>query len=199
MEDPSAGPRNEGHPRHSITGAGPPRDWCYTSRVCFLLLDFLACLWVSDNFSTQRQLHSSRPPLSDVPAIYFVAPTLANIRRIAQDLQKDLYESFHINFSEPLPRSLLEELAGVVAKDGTNELVNQVSPQRKRFGRTTSNSFVVTGRGSVPFLHRAVGVVVFPLTATANSDVAHVWPTRTVRTALLLRHLELTLFRRRPN
>lgn len=29
------------------------------------------------------QLHSPRPPLSDVPAIYFVSPTLANIQRIA--------------------------------------------------------------------------------------------------------------------
>ncbi len=77
-----------------------------------------------------RQLHSSRPPLSDVPAIYFVAPNLANIRRIAEDLGKGLYESFHLNFSEPLPRSLLEELAAVVAKDGSNELVEQVSKQR---------------------------------------------------------------------
>jgi Sec1 family len=134
-----------------------------------------------------------------VPAIYFVAPTLANIRRIAQDLQRDLYESFHLNFSEPLPRSLLEELAAVVAKDGTNELVDQVSSQRKRFGREEqSNSFVVTGRGSVPFLHRAVGVVIFPLTATANSHVthvAHVGPIRTVPTALLVLHLELTFIR----
>jgi hypothetical protein len=130
MEDPSAGPRNEGHPRYSITGAGPPGDWCYASRVCFLsfLTSWLVfgLVTISD---TQRQLHSSRPPLSDVPAIYFVAPTLANIRRIAQDLQKDLYETFHLNFSEPLPRSLLEELAAVVAKDGTNELVDQVSSQ----------------------------------------------------------------------
>ena len=30
------------------------------------------------------QLHSSRPPLPDVPAVYFVSPTLANIRRIAE-------------------------------------------------------------------------------------------------------------------
>ncbi|BEI84853.1 hypothetical protein CcaverHIS002_0502540 [Cutaneotrichosporon cavernicola] len=32
------------------------------------------------------QLHAQRPPLSDVPAVYFVSPTLANIRRIAEDL-----------------------------------------------------------------------------------------------------------------
>lgn len=73
-----------------------------------------------------RQLHSSRPPLSDVPAIYFVSPTITNVRRIAEDLEKALYESYHLNFSEPLPRALLEELAAAVAKDGTNEYVEQV-------------------------------------------------------------------------
>jgi hypothetical protein len=62
-----------------------------------------------------------------------------------------------------------------------------------------SNSFVVTGRGSVPFLHCTVGVVIFPLTAATNSHVAHVGPIGTAPTALLLLHLELTLFRRRSN
>lgn len=67
-----------------------------------------------------------RPPLPDVPAVYFVAPTLANIRRISEDLDKCLYESFHLNFVEPLPRALLEELAASVAASGTGELVEQV-------------------------------------------------------------------------
>ncbi|PPQ90944.1 hypothetical protein CVT25_008255 [Psilocybe cyanescens] len=79
------------------------------------------------------QLHSLRPPLPDVPAVYFVSPTLANIRRIAQDLQKSLYESFHLNFVEPLPRALLEELAASVAQDGTGELVEQVVDQYLSF------------------------------------------------------------------
>lgn len=73
-------------------------------------------------------MHSIRPPLPDVPAVYFVSPTLANVRRIAEDLEKSLYEAFHINFSEPLPRTLLEELAALVARDGTGELVSQVRP-----------------------------------------------------------------------
>lgn len=72
------------------------------------------------------QLHSQRPPLPDVPAIYFVVPTLANIRRISEDLDKCLYESFHLNFAEPLPRALLEELAASVATSSTGELVEQV-------------------------------------------------------------------------
>ncbi|KAI9455919.1 SLY1 protein [Lactarius psammicola] len=56
------------------------------------------------------------------PAIYFVAPTIANIRKIAEDLEK-----------EPLPRALLEELAAAVAKDGTNEFVEEVVDQYLSF------------------------------------------------------------------
>ncbi|TFY67325.1 hypothetical protein EVJ58_g1704 [Rhodofomes roseus] len=79
------------------------------------------------------QLHSNRPPLPDVPAVYFVSPTLPNIRRIAQDLEKGLYESFHLSFVEPLPRALLEELAAAVARDGTGESVEQVLDQYLSF------------------------------------------------------------------
>ncbi|KAJ6455770.1 Sly1 vesicle trafficking sec1-like protein [Mycena sanguinolenta] len=79
------------------------------------------------------QLHSPRPPLPDVPAVYFVSPTLANIRRIAEDLDKSLYEAFHLNFSEPLPRALLEEFAAAVARDGTGDLVEQVLDQYLSF------------------------------------------------------------------
>lgn len=140
------------------------RSWCWTKKRRTSSLRFCGCrisarlgLRFTCMFSLsrlsfglvtafgKRQLHSSRPPLSDVPAIYFVAPTLANVRRIAQDLQKDIYESFHLNFSEPLPRSLLEELAAAVAKDGTNELVEQVNSHRA-FLEAQANRFVVTGR-----------------------------------------------------
>ncbi|KAL5519006.1 SLY1 [Sanghuangporus vaninii] len=79
------------------------------------------------------QLHSTRPALPDVPAVYFVSPTLPNVRRIAEDLENNLYESFHLNFVEPLPRALLEELAAAVAKDGTNDLVEQVLDQYLSF------------------------------------------------------------------
>lgn len=82
----------------------------------YLLLSYLRC----------RQLHSARPPLPDVPAVYFISPTLANVKRVAEDLQKGLYESFHLNFIEPLPRALLEELAASVARDDTGELIQQV-------------------------------------------------------------------------
>ncbi|KAL0580836.1 Vesicle trafficking between the ER and Golgi [Marasmius crinis-equi] len=79
------------------------------------------------------QLHSTRPPLPDVPAVYFVSPTLANVRRIAEDLRKNLYESYHLNFVEPLPRHLLEELAASIAQDGTEEYIEQVIDQYLSF------------------------------------------------------------------
>jgi len=64
--------------------------------------------------------------LPDVPAVYFVAPTPDNVRRIAEDLEKLLYQSYHLNFVEPLSRALLEELAASVAAAGTGELIEQV-------------------------------------------------------------------------
>ena len=74
-----------------------------------------------------RQLHSSRPIMPDVPAIYFVAPTMENIDRIAEDLRAGLYERFYLSFVEPISRALLEELATRVASDGTGDLVTKVS------------------------------------------------------------------------
>ena len=113
------------------------------------------------------QLHSLRPPLPDVPAIYFVSPTLSNIRRIAEDLQKGLYESYHLNFVEPLPRALLEELASSVAQDGTSDLVEQV-----RIHLVLSFCFLLMhllGCRPIPFFHRTFVFFVF-FTSTSFSS-----------------------------
>ncbi|WWD21359.1 hypothetical protein CI109_105843 [Kwoniella shandongensis] len=79
------------------------------------------------------QLHSNRPPLADVPAVYFVSPTLTNIRRIAEDLNPPLYSSYHLSFTSSLPRSLLEELASLIlANDptgSTGQLISSVHDQ----------------------------------------------------------------------
>jgi hypothetical protein len=88
-----------------------------------------------------RQLHSTRPALSDVPAIYFVSPSLPNIRRIAEDLNAGIYEAYHISFIEPLPRTLLEEFASLVARDGTGDNVEQVLDQYLSFVCPSSQLF----------------------------------------------------------
>ena len=132
-------------------------------------------LWFSLHHS---QLHSMRPPLPDVPAVYFVAPTLANIRRISEDLDKCLYESFHLNFVEPLPRALLEELAASVATSGTGELVEQVGLLAFRWVKFHSNWFYVSGRRSVSIVHCTITIIVFLATTTVVSSL----PSRPIST-----------------
>ncbi|GAA5836887.1 hypothetical protein JCM11251_005814 [Rhodosporidiobolus azoricus] len=87
------------------------------------------------------QLHSDRPSLPDVPAIYFVSPTSANIQRIAADLRKGLYASTYVNFTSALSRGLLEEFAETVAKDGTVEGVEQVYDQHLDYLVLSSSLF----------------------------------------------------------
>ncbi|EIW86931.1 Sec1-like protein [Coniophora puteana RWD-64-598 SS2] len=111
------------------------------------------------------QLHSLRPPLTDVPAIYFVAPTLANVRRIAEDLEKGLYESYHLNFVEPLSRALLEELAASSAKDGTGELVEQVLDQYLSFISPSSSLFSLCSPLPQPSLAPQAGPPLAPPTS----------------------------------
>ncbi|RHY30492.1 hypothetical protein DYB32_004277 [Aphanomyces invadans] len=56
-------------------------------------------------------LDSDREEIPDVPAIYFVQPTTANLQRIIQDCTKELYSSMHLNFVSPIPRDKLEAFA----------------------------------------------------------------------------------------
>jgi hypothetical protein len=56
------------------------------------------------NVTLYMMLHSERERIPDVPAIYFVQPTEANVDRICQDAQSGLYDSMHLNFSSELPR-----------------------------------------------------------------------------------------------
>ena len=79
------------------------------------------------------QLHSDRPPLPDVPAVYFVSPTSQNVQRIAQDMKKMLYESFYVNFTSTVSKPVMEEFANLVAADGTGQLVQQVYDQYLNF------------------------------------------------------------------
>jgi len=70
-----------------------------------------------------QSLTSERLPVADVPAVYFVEPTEANIKRIAEDLAKGLYESCYVNFASAVPKSLLEELAKGALQGGAAQKV----------------------------------------------------------------------------
>jgi sec1 family domain-containing protein 1 len=92
-------------------------------------------LRVNDLFKNGITVHmlatAERYPIPDVPAIYFVAPTRENIEIIAKDLTTGLYESNYLNFTSPLNRDLLEDLASQTVH--TSQKITQVYDQYLNF------------------------------------------------------------------
>ncbi|PRT53116.1 Protein sly1 [Wickerhamiella sorbophila] len=82
---------------------------------------------------------SERHALSDVPAIYFVEPTEENIAQIGKDVVRGLYQSWSINFTSPLSRSQLEDLASKTLHSSAK--INQVYDQYLQFCMLESDIF----------------------------------------------------------
>lgn len=80
-----------------------------------------------------RNINQQRHPISDVPVVYLLEPTAANMERITQDLQKGLYSPAYINFLSSVPRPLLEDFATQTAQAGTSEQIGQVFDQHLNF------------------------------------------------------------------
>ena len=151
---------------------------------------------------SRSQLHSNRPPLPDVPAVYFVAPTLQNVRRMAQDLENNLYESFHLNFVEPLSRALLEELAAGVAKDGTGELVSKVgSPSIPPLPSLQACLIAdQVGVRPIPFLHLSFTPTLLSGTSTSPTDTSERSPaSRSFNHTHILSHPQFPSYDRTGN
>ncbi|RHZ53134.1 hypothetical protein CDV55_103278 [Aspergillus turcosus] len=78
-------------------------------------------------------LNSTRYPIPDVPVVYLVEPTPANIQAITNDLARGLYSPAYVNFLSSVPRPLLEDFASQIAATGTAEHVAQVYDQYLNF------------------------------------------------------------------
>ena len=70
-----------------------------------------------------------RQKIPDVPAVYFLQPTLENVTIVANDCNQGLYQSAHVNFSSTLSRSLLEHLAEETSKGGGSQRVARLMDQ----------------------------------------------------------------------
>ncbi|XP_029688903.1 sec1 family domain-containing protein 1 [Takifugu rubripes] len=88
-------------------------------------------------------LHSDRDPISDVPAVYFVMPTEANIERICQDLRNQLYESYYLNFISAISRSKLEDIASAALAANAVAQVTKVYDQYLNFITLEDDMFVL--------------------------------------------------------
>ena len=78
-------------------------------------------------------LHSDRDSIPDVPAVYFVLPTDDNIRRICQDLQNQLYDSYYFNFISAISRQKLEDIAQTAIQSNCVQQVSKVFDQYLNF------------------------------------------------------------------
>lgn len=80
-----------------------------------------------------RHIASARHPIPDVPVLYLVEPTSANLKAITTDLSRGLYSPAYVNFLSSIPRPLLEEFASQTAEAGTSESIAQVFDQYLNF------------------------------------------------------------------
>ncbi|KAI9494686.1 Sec1-like protein [Zychaea mexicana] len=86
-------------------------------------------------------LSQDRSSLPDVPAVYFVEPTSENVKKMCEDLQRGLYDSYYINFASTIPRPIMEELASTTIANDTSDLISQVYDQYLNFVCTNPDVF----------------------------------------------------------
>ncbi|MCJ1240562.1 Vesicle trafficking between the ER and Golgi [Varicellaria rhodocarpa] len=78
-------------------------------------------------------INSQRHQIPDVPVLYLVEPTAANLQLITSDLSKGLYSEAYINFLYSISRPLMEDFAAQIAATGTSENIAQVFDQYLNF------------------------------------------------------------------
>ena len=78
-------------------------------------------------------INSQRHQIPDVPVLYLVEPTAANLQLIASDLSNNLYSDAYINFLYSISRPLMEDFAAQIAASGTSESIAQVFDQYLNF------------------------------------------------------------------
>lgn len=82
---------------------------------------------------TARNINAPRYPIPDVPVLYLVEPTAANMQLICSDLARGLYTPAYINFLSSVPRPLLEDFAAQIASTNTAESISQIFDQYLNF------------------------------------------------------------------
>ncbi|PIA13943.1 Sec1-like protein [Coemansia reversa NRRL 1564] len=86
-------------------------------------------------------LDAQRSSIPDVPAIYLVQPVPDSIKQIADDVARDLYELYYVNFSSSLPRTLLEDFAVQTTASAKAHQIAQVYDQYLNFLCPEENMF----------------------------------------------------------
>ena len=95
----------------------------------------------SNGVTVNLSLSANRQEIPDVPAIYFIAPTVENIQKLGTDFSLSLYGEYYINFTSPLPRPILELLAATIKEQPIQPRIVQVYDQFLNFTVLDHNLF----------------------------------------------------------
>ncbi|KAK2663396.1 hypothetical protein Ddye_001970 [Dipteronia dyeriana] len=93
-------------------------------------------------------IDKDRKPVHDVPAVYFVQASQQNVQRIIADASASLYDSFHLNFSSSIPRTLLEDLASGTLNSDSIQRISKVCDQYLEFVTLEDNLFSLAQKNS---------------------------------------------------
>uniref|UniRef100_A0A7S3Q1I0 Sec1 family domain-containing protein 1 n=1 Tax=Chaetoceros debilis TaxID=122233 RepID=A0A7S3Q1I0_9STRA len=91
-------------------------------------------------------ISTERESIPDVPAVYFVEPTRANLSIIAEDCAKRLYSKVHINFVTKLDRSLMEEFGKLIVQANCLDMIASLHDQYLDFICLERNLFSLSNK-----------------------------------------------------
>lgn len=93
-------------------------------------------------------INTTRHMIPDVPVIYLVEPTAANLQMITSDLSRGLYSPAYVNFLQSVPRPLLEDFAQQTVTSNTAEHIAQIYDQYLNFVVSEPDLFSLGMKGA---------------------------------------------------
>lgn len=101
-------------------------------------------------------IDSPREQISDAVAVYFLMPTRENIAKICQDCRAQLYDSYYFNFTTPISRTLLEDLAKAALEANCVAQISKVFDQYLNFISLEEDFFVIRHRHTEEISYHAL-------------------------------------------
>eukprot|EP00923_Selenidium_pygospionis_P053464 GHVN01092658.1.p1 GENE.GHVN01092658.1~~GHVN01092658.1.p1 ORF type:complete len:644 (-),score=112.77 GHVN01092658.1:42-1973(-) len=122
LSRPHAGIRRGGTGMSEVTGGGAEWKVLVYDASGQDLLATLMKVGSLRQMGVTLHLHIDTPrsPVCEAPAVYLIEPTTSNLDRLAEDVQRQLYQSYYVNFTTPIQSVELEHMANrLIAVNGT--------------------------------------------------------------------------------
>lgn len=116
-----------------------------------LLAPFLSISSLRDYKVTMHlRLNQPRDNIPDAVAYYFIQPTTAYLDQVAEDIKAQKYDKFHLIFSSPSSRKLIEDFAKKIAPSAAASSLLSVSDTPFLFRTHLPNYFTPISDDSLP-------------------------------------------------